>query len=67
MKDRQVFVVMSSDREVGNRVCGKKLAVHQSCHPLDVLFVQTTKFSCADGPEVFDVLGYEQCTPLDAL
>jgi hypothetical protein len=40
---------MSSVQSAKTQVCGKKLANHQSYHPLDVLFDQITKFSCADG------------------
>jgi CRISPR/Cas system type I-B associated protein Csh2 (Cas7 group RAMP superfamily) len=58
MRDPQVFVIKSSGREIENRVCAKKLAVHQNCLLLGVLFVQTTRSSCVNGPEVFDENGY---------
>ena len=63
----QVFATRSSIQLVGILVFGKRLAVHQSCLPSDVLFDQTTKFSCVDELEVFNVFGYGKYTQLGAL
>lgn len=56
-----MFVIKSSGREIENRVCAKKSAVHRNCLLLGVLFVQTTGSSCVNGLEVFDENCYVLC------